>query len=79
MFLRYLSALFFTISLVFGLHAQTAFLEGEVRDDLGVKAAYINVVVPSEDNGTITDANGKYRIEIPANQNVVVVFQGLNY
>lgn len=59
--------------------AQTAILKGQISDNLGEQASYINVTVPKLGLGVLSDKNGNYEIEIPADQVVNITVQGINY
>jgi hypothetical protein len=53
---------------------QTAVLSGTVRDDTGNPLEFVLVAVTGTATGTHTDAKGKYRMEVPAGQQLQVVF-----
>lgn len=72
------NSLFLFLSLLFtiGLKAQTANLTGTVRDSLA-KNPLVGAFVFLEDNNqvnTITDANGAYRLIVPPNIALTVIF-----
>ncbi len=48
-------------------------IEGVVRLDDGEPAAYLNVIVPVLQRGTMTDEHGRYRLAVPAGTWEVVV------
>jgi TonB-linked SusC/RagA family outer membrane protein len=57
----------------FGLQAQDQQIRGRVTDAAGgspIPGA--NVIIKGTETGTVTDINGEYRINVPANNNVLV-------
>lgn len=65
---------FFIISIGF---AQKATLKGIIFDEENQVVAGANVTYNS--SGTISDFNGIYNLEIPANKDVVITFSHINY
>lgn len=59
------------------LFAQKGYLKGTVTN--ANKLAIEGVSISYNDKGTVSDANGKYVLEIPANQKVAVKFSHLSY
>lgn len=59
------------------LSAQTAFLSGAVKNTSG--APIEGLSVSYKEIGTISDENGMYLLEVPANDSIVVVFSHLSY
>ena len=49
---------------------------GTVEDANGVPLPGVNVVVKGTTNGTITDANGKFKLSAPANSTLVITYIG---
>jgi hypothetical protein len=58
---------------------QMATIHGQVLDSLGRPVELMNVAAIGEPYGTYTDAQGRYRLDIPANVQHQVVFSHLNY
>lgn len=59
--------------------AQTATLKGQIVDEFNEKAAYVNVSAGKLKLGTVTDENGNYELQLPANKEIEISIQGLNY
>ncbi len=59
------------------MFAQTGFISGNVTNKSKQKLA--GVVVKYGEKGTVTDENGFYKIEIPANKKTLVKFSSLGY
>ena len=70
-----ISAVFFII--IFSGFAQTATIKGVILDEF--KKPIANVNIKTDNNGTATNANGFYILNIPANQDVKVVFTHLSH
>lgn len=75
-------ALFLTIALLLsiGLFAQEKkSISGTVKDPDGISTPGVSVLVKGTTVGTITDADGNYRLSIPANAKTIVFsFVGMN-
>ena len=70
--------LFITLlSLHQNLTAQTATLTGILLDELNNPIDNVNIQVSQV--GTTSNTNGFYRLEIPANKNITVVYSHINY
>lgn len=74
--MKYLSLLLFLIT-TFSVYSQTATIEGIVKDDNGNPIE--NVSISYDDDGTNTDSEGRYSLEIPANREVLIVFSHISY
>src|SRR5687768_2054438 len=62
------------------LALQASSLTGKVTDESGVGMPGVNVVVQGTSNGTTTDSEGLYRLNIPADQNSgTLVFSFIGY
>jgi len=59
--------------------AQNAVLKGQIQDNLGRKASFVNVVVTDYNRGTLSDENGNYKLELPAGKKVNISVSGLNF
>ncbi len=64
-------------SLVF--FGQTAFVSGTVTDDQGKPVELANVSVIGEKKGTSTNAKGKFRLEVPADKEIVIGISFIGY
>ncbi len=71
-------SLIFTIIQVLA-YTQVGVIEGVLTDNLGSPAAYVNVVSTEQNKGTLTNLDGFYSLEIPANRKTTIRIQGLNY
>lgn len=58
--------------------AQQAVLHGTVRDERGKGLELVNVSLKGSTTATTTDPKGHYRLELPAGQNLGIVFSYLN-
>ena len=58
-----------------GISQQQASLKGVVEDELGPVAG-ASVVVKGTTNGTVTDMDGNFSIEVPANATLQISFIG---
>lgn len=76
MFIRF--CLFLLLSLPIGIAAQTATLMGVVHNAAGETITGIIISQKgSTSNGTACDENGRFRITLPADQTVAVIFRGI--
>ncbi len=73
----YLSLIFAIIQVL--AYTQVGVIEGVLTDNLGSPAAYVNVVSTEQNKGTLTNLDGSYSLEIPANRKTTIRIQGLNY
>lgn len=71
----------FTIFLLASLYtqAQTAIISGKVTDERKRELDPVTIVVEGTTTGTTTDANGKYSLEVPAHQNLFLIFSYSGY
>lgn len=58
---------------------QTAYISGRVTNARGKGIDAITVAVSGTDIGTLTDKKGNYKLEVPANTNLTIVFTSINY
>ncbi|MDX1326657.1 MAG: SusC/RagA family TonB-linked outer membrane protein [Arenibacter sp.] len=70
--------MFFAIFFIQGLVAQDVTITGTVTDDLGSPLPGVNVVEKGTTNGTSTDFDGNYAIDV-ANLNGTLVFSSLGF
>jgi|TARA_R110000823_G_scaffold233253_1_gene359637 hypothetical protein len=70
-----LTLLFFFFATV--VFAQKATIRGVILDETNNPLSGVNVTY--EDNGTISDLNGFYLLEIPANQEVIITFSHVGH
>ena len=70
------------VSLAFSLFSQDpkALLTGTVKDALSDQPVdFVTVYVKNTSNASETNANGKWQLEVPANQRLILVFTRLGY
>ena len=58
------------------LLAQTKTITGRVTDGHANPLSGVSVVVKQNNVGTVTDADGKFKLEVPANATVVISSSG---
>jgi len=64
----------------FGLHAQTLItIEGKVTDTSGKPLESVSVAVKNTIFGTATNANGYYRMQVPARKNMQLAASSIGY
>jgi hypothetical protein len=79
MSLRFFTLLFLLSCFLLHAQAQNAVLKGQIQDNLGRKASFVNVVVTDYNRGTLSDENGNYKLELPAGKKVNISVSGLNF
>jgi hypothetical protein len=68
------------LSIALASHAQnTGTVSGKVLDDENRPIELASVKILETNGGTATDVNGKYRLSIPANQSITLVFSFLGF
>lgn len=75
--MKQLFLLWFFAAFSFFSHAQTARVKGVILDEFN--SPIENVTVRVGDKGTVTNANGFYLLEIPANSKVSVTFSHISF
>lgn len=75
------SRVWFCLMCLFVLNSNFAFsqnnkISGTVTDSNGEALIGVNVIVKGTDNGTITDINGSYNIDVPSNATLVFKYIG---
>ena len=75
--MKQLFLLWFFAAFSFFSHAQTARVKGVILDEFN--SPIENVTVRVGDKGTVTNANGFYLLEIPANSKVSVAFSHISF
>lgn len=68
--------LFLFFSVHFGALAQNLTVTGTVKDNTGGLLPGVNIIVDGTTTGTVTDIDGKYRIEVPTDGALVFNFVG---
>ncbi|MFO7977313.1 MAG: TonB-dependent receptor [Bacteroidales bacterium] len=74
-FLPFLGLLFCSIY----LHAQTAMIEGSIRNKQGEPLEFVNVAVEGTSRGTATDQQGYFRLQVPSGNGINLKFSYLGY
>ncbi|HOM63655.1 MAG TPA: SusC/RagA family TonB-linked outer membrane protein [Dysgonamonadaceae bacterium] len=57
-------------------YAQKRLLKGNVKDNFGVPLVGVNVLEKGTSNGTITDIDGNYSLNVPVNSTIVFTYIG---
>ncbi|MFT3845996.1 MAG: TonB-dependent receptor [Lacibacter sp.] len=74
---------FFTLLLVLlcssGLFAQIKQIKGTVKDEADVPLGSVTVLLKGTKKGTQTDANGNFKLEVPASGSIVLTFSYTGY
>ncbi|PWU23910.1 SusC/RagA family TonB-linked outer membrane protein, partial [Candidatus Cerribacteria bacterium 'Amazon FNV 2010 28 9'] len=58
------------------LLAQTKTISGRITDVRGNPLSNVSIVVNSTNHGTATDADGKFKLDVPANATIIVSYAG---
>lgn len=58
------------------LQSQTIKTQGQVVDEQGEPLIGVNVMVKGSRTGAVTDLNGKFQLEVPANATLVISYVG---
>jgi TonB-dependent starch-binding outer membrane protein SusC len=64
---------------IFSLHAQTQVVKGQVTDAKGETLPSVSVVMKGSQNGTITDVEGRYSLQINDAKTAELVFSFVGY
>lgn len=78
MFRSHLLFFFVFISLL-AYNQNTAILYGKIRTDKGLGIELFNISISGTSRGTTTDDKGNYKLEIPADSTVTIVFSHIEY
>ena len=73
---RYWLALLLTVTLSLSMYAQNITVNGTVLDELGEPLIGATVMQKGTKNGTATDYDGKFTINVPSNSTLVVSYIG---
>jgi hypothetical protein len=68
--------LFFSFATI-GCFAQTARIKGVILDEFNTPIE--NVTIKVEDYGTVTNANGFYLLDVPANKKITIIFSHVSF
>jgi len=71
--------LFFLFLCSLQMWGQTKTVTGEVVDSEGIPIPGVNIIVKNTTNGTDTDFDGKFSIQIPDNDKTTLVFSSIGY
>ncbi|TDA72278.1 hypothetical protein E0702_18450, partial [Halomonas marinisediminis] len=61
------------------LWGQAKTITGEVNDNTGTPIPGVNVIVKNSSIGTVTDFDGKFSIDVPADAAQILVFSMIGY
>lgn len=78
MFYRLALSSFLIVLNVSFVFAQNFLLKGQVEDNLGHQAQFVNVYIEELNIGKLSDAKGRFEFELPINQEFTLTIQGLN-
>ncbi len=67
------------VLLTMKFYGQTAIVTGKVTNEQGKPIELVNVSVMGAKKGTATDAKGKFRLEVPANKEIVIGLSFIGY
>ncbi len=67
------------LSAALSLSAQTVTIKGKVTDDTGAGLPGVNIVVKNTTNGTTSDFNGDYTIQVSSKDEVVIVYSFIGF
>ncbi|NBW38989.1 MAG: SusC/RagA family TonB-linked outer membrane protein, partial [Cytophagia bacterium] len=67
------------LSAALSLAAQTVTIKGKVTDDTGAGLPGVNIVVKNTTNGTTSDFNGDYTIQVSSKDEVVIVYSFIGF
>lgn len=76
---KILLSLTFLFFIVLKANAQTAIVQGVIRDSLNKPFFSVNVSILGEDGGVASDAKGHYQLTIPAAKEVTLVYSYIGY
>jgi|SRR5690554_4880576 len=68
----------FLLSFSFSAHAQNSILEGRVLDIENTPLIGVNVIQKGTTNGIVTDIDGNFSLEVPANSTIVFSYIGFS-
>ncbi|MDX1470546.1 MAG: TonB-dependent receptor [Flavobacteriaceae bacterium] len=71
--------LFFVCFFSLQVWAQQKEITGKVFDEEGIPLPGVTVVVKNTNNGTVTDFDGQFSLNVPDDKNTVVVFSSLGF
>lgn len=61
------------------LTQSTAWVTGRITDTDNYPIELVNVVVENNQTGTISEFTGKYKIQVPTNQKVILIFSSIGF
>ncbi len=73
------SLLFFLFSTFFSFAQEKATIYGMMKDSLGNPLPGINIQAEGDSTGTVSDANGKYRLKVPVNKSVTIIYSCIGF
>lgn len=78
-FYKYLSLIIIYLFSQVAQSQEFGFIMGKMSDEKGKAIELVNIAVKDYPLGTISDANGKYKIKIPANVQLTIVYSCIGY
>lgn len=76
---KFIVSILLTLFATINTYAQKATLSGKVKDEKGRGTELVTVAVEGTTTGTQTDADGNYKLEVPAAENLKIVFSYIGY
>jgi len=69
----------FFILLLFSILGNSQTINGYITNKANNSLASVNISIPNENIGTISNLEGKYNIEIPANKSVIITYSFIGF
>ncbi|MFB0516495.1 MAG: carboxypeptidase-like regulatory domain-containing protein, partial [Candidatus Neomarinimicrobiota bacterium] len=76
---RIITAAFLMACMVMGQERETVHLRGTVLSDENNPLAYVNIIVPGTDLGTVSGRDGSFHLELPAADSLTLSFRYIGY
>jgi len=77
--IRFILFLFAFFSFLIGKAQETAIIEGKISDESGQGIDAVSISIEGSKRGTISKANGKFSLEVPAEKLITLSFTHLSY
>lgn len=76
---RFFITTILSIFITLNINAQKATVSGKVKDEKGHGTELVTVAIEGTTTGTQTDADGNYKLEVPASADIKIVFSYVGY
>ncbi|MGE5107143.1 MAG: SusC/RagA family TonB-linked outer membrane protein [Sphingobacteriales bacterium] len=77
--MKCIAGLLYVFLLPCSLLSQERTITGKVTDGIGTALLGVNIVIKQTNQGTSTDAEGKFKLSVPANGSIVISSAGFKY